>query len=142
MCAMTNAKPVETIMLGNGLVLEIYDHSRKAAGDRWLVKLVARIDIPIDRLSTETGTIKPDDIRALKASCGNYIRYEQKLERNFIDGKQKNAVFQGLMTSYLNGSQSYLSHPDFAKRCALREYRRRQERNTWYREGSHGEEKP
>jgi hypothetical protein len=142
MCAMTNGKPVETIMLGNGLMLEIYDYSRKMAGDRWLVKLVARINIPIDRLSTETGEITPDDISALKASSGNYIRYEQKLERNFIDGKQKNAVFQGLMTSYLNGSQSYLSHPDFAKRCALREYRRRQERNTWYREGSHGEEKP
>ena len=142
MTAMTNTNLIQTIRLDNGLMLEIYDHSRKVAGDRWLIKLVARIDIPIGRPAADAGEIKPDDITAIKASCGNYIRYEQKLERNFIDAKQKNAVFQELMTSYLNGAQAYLSHSDFPQRFAMREYRRRQQQNTWYREGSNGEEKP
>jgi hypothetical protein len=39
---------IKTIVLGNGLILEIYDHSRKVAGDRWLVKMVAKVDIPLD----------------------------------------------------------------------------------------------
>jgi hypothetical protein len=43
-----NDKLIKTIVLGNGLILEIYDHSRKIAGDRWLVKMVSKVDIPID----------------------------------------------------------------------------------------------
>jgi len=138
---MTNANPIRTIRLDNGLMLEIHDDSRHVAADRWLIKLVARIDIPVERLAADAGSITPDDINAIKASCGNYIRYEQNLERNFIDAKQKNAVFQELMTAYLNGTQGYLSHAHFPQRCALREYRRRQQQNTRYREGSNGAEK-
>ena len=40
-----NEKLIRTIVLGNGLILEIYDYSRKLAGDRWLVKIVSKIDI-------------------------------------------------------------------------------------------------
>ena len=43
-----NEKLIKTIALGNGLILEIYDHSRKVAGDRGLVKMISKIDIPID----------------------------------------------------------------------------------------------
>ena len=46
-----NEKLIKTIVLGNGLIIEIYDHSRKVAGDRWLVKMVAKVDIPIDYLT-------------------------------------------------------------------------------------------
>ncbi|MBW2027418.1 MAG: hypothetical protein JRI90_19205 [Deltaproteobacteria bacterium] len=41
-------KPVETIKLNNGIVVEVWDHSRVLAGDRWLVSLEARADIPLD----------------------------------------------------------------------------------------------
>ena len=54
MPAMANGNPLRTIPLGNGLMLEIYDQSRKVAGDRWLVKLVVKINIPIERLSGDT----------------------------------------------------------------------------------------
>ena len=36
---------MKTMDLDNGLKLEIYDISRKLAGDRWYVGMVARIDI-------------------------------------------------------------------------------------------------
>jgi len=45
-----NDKLIKTIVLGNGLILEIYDQSREIAGDRWLVKMAAKINIPIDPL--------------------------------------------------------------------------------------------
>jgi hypothetical protein len=140
--AMANSSPVRTILLGNGLTLEIFDQSRKVAGDRWLVKLVAKIDIPIGRLRTNPAKIERDDFNALKASCGDYIRYEQRHERNFVDGKQKDAVFHDLMTSFLNGSQRYLAHLDFPLRCALREYQKRKQQDTWFREGGAEDEKP
>lgn len=44
---------IKTIELSNGLKLNFYDISRKLAGDRWYVGLIARIDIPlIDSLLT------------------------------------------------------------------------------------------
>jgi len=139
---MTNGHPVRSVALENGLVLELYDQSCKVAGDRWLVKLVAKINIPVDRLPTDEGKCGQDDMHAFKAAFGDYIRYEQRLERNFVDGNQKDAVFYNLMTSFLNGSQRYLSHPEFPQRCALRQYRKQQQQNKWYREGSNGEKKP
>ena len=139
---MTNGSPVQTILLENGLVLELHDQSCQLAGDRWLVKLVAKINIPVDCLPTDDGKRGQDGMHAFKASCGDYIRYEQRRERNFVDGNQKDAVFRNLVTSFLKGAQRYLSHPDFPQRCALREFRRQHQRNSWYREGSNGEKKP
>jgi hypothetical protein len=138
---MAQESLVQTILLENGLILEIYDQSRKIAGDRWLVKLVAKIDIPIDRLPTDAGAIGADDFKALKAFFGNCIRFQQRRERNFVDGRQKNAVFKDLMNSFLTSSQRYLTHSDFPSRHALREYGKRRQRSSWYREGSNGREK-
>jgi len=38
---------IKTIELNNGLKLHFYDISRKLAGDRWYVGVIARIDIPL-----------------------------------------------------------------------------------------------
>ncbi|UCD78264.1 MAG: hypothetical protein JSW26_23085 [Desulfobacterales bacterium] len=138
---MAQESLVQTILLENGLILEMYDQSRKVAGDRWLVKLVAKIDIPIDRLQTDAGEIRADDFKVLQASLGNCIRFQQGRERNFVDGRQKNAVFNDLLNSFLTSSQRYLAHPDFPLRYALREFRKRQQQRTWYRERSNGQKK-
>jgi hypothetical protein len=39
-----NEKLIKTIVLKNGLKLEIYDQSRKIAGNRWLVKVEKKDD--------------------------------------------------------------------------------------------------
>jgi hypothetical protein len=38
---------IKTMELSNGLKLDFYDISRKLAGDRWYVGMIARIDIPL-----------------------------------------------------------------------------------------------
>ena len=129
-----NEKLIKTIVLGNGLILEIYDHSRKVAGDRWLVKMVAKVDIPIDYLSSITRgssklNLQIDELKKFFDAC---IRYEQKRERNFISEKEKDVVFNDLLTSYLKSSQAYLSHLDFPIRYAAREYSKKKQQSTWY----------
>ena len=44
---MSGHKVVASIPLENGLTLELLDASRLLAGDRWLVHLVARMEIPL-----------------------------------------------------------------------------------------------
>ena len=132
-----NEKLIKTIVLGNGLILEIYDHSRKVAGDRWLVKMVAKVDISTDYLTNDArGSSKPNfQIDELKKFFDVGIRYEQNRERNFISEKEKDNVFNDLLTSYLKSSQQYLSHPDFPIRHAAREYLKKKQQRTWYPEG-------
>jgi hypothetical protein len=56
------------IVLGNSLILEIYDQSRKITGDRWLVKMAAKIHIPVDRLHLGDGLNKQVSLNSLKES--------------------------------------------------------------------------
>ena len=125
-----NDRLIKTIVLGNGLILEIYDQSRKIAGGRWLVKMAVKIDIPIDRLHLGDNLNKQVSLNSLQESLGNYIRYEQKRERNFVGDQQKNAVFDDLVASFLASTREYLSHPHFAVRCAMREYLRQPQRKS------------
>ena len=133
-----NEKLIKTIVLGNGLILEIYDYSQKVAGDRWLVKMVAKVDISIDYL-----TDNPRESSKLNLQIGELkkffdacIRYEHKRERNFISEKEKDNVFNDLLTSYLESTQAYLSHPDFPIRYAAREYSKKKQQSRWYPEGN------
>ena len=133
-------KLVKTIVLENGLILEIYDHSRKIAADRWLVKMVSKVDIPIDYLIRNAGgssqlNLNIDELRNFFNAC---IRYVQKRERNFINETEKDTVFDDLLTSFLKSSQAYLSHPDFPVRYAVREYLKLKQRSSWYPEGNNG----
>ena len=41
-------KPEKTVKLDNGLILNLFDASRKIAGDRWFVSIVAQIEICVD----------------------------------------------------------------------------------------------
>ena len=118
---------IQTNVLKNGLILEIYDQSREIAGNRWLVKMAATIEIPIDRLHLGDGLNKQVDLNSLKKSFGNFVRYEQKRERNFIAEKEKNIVFDDLMSSFLTSTRRYLSHPNFAVRYAVKAYLKLQE---------------
>ena len=133
-----NEKLTKTIVLGNGLILEIYDHSRKVAGDRWLVKMVAKVDISIDYLTNNARgsshlNLKIEELKKLFDVC---IRYEQTRERNFISEEEKDIVFNDLLTSYLKSTQAYLSHPDFPIRYTAREYSKKKQQSTWYSEGN------
>jgi hypothetical protein len=130
-------KLIKTIVLGNGLILEIYDHSRNVAGDRWLVKMVSKIDIPIDYLirnarGSSKLNFQVDELKGFFDAC---VRYEHKRERNFISEKEKDVVFNDLLTSYIESTQAYLSHPDFPIRYAAREYSKKKQQSTWYPEG-------
>lgn len=124
-------KLMKTIDLENGLKLELYDNSRKIAGDRWRVAFVARIKLLLGDLNFNRngGFISQDQM--LK-SLGARLCFEQKRERNFIDEKEKDAVLRDLVDSFLSNSQSYLSHPNFPKRYVLKEYKKYMERQSWY----------
>ncbi len=113
---------IEQIQLDNGLVLDMYDRSRPVAGDRWMVGFAARIEVLVkpELLSDlATSNLSFEELRRVVGEKAVY-RYEKV--RNFIDAKQKDAVFSGLKRHFLETNLGYLSSAQFPRKLILRKY--------------------
>lgn len=115
-------KLIKTLDLENGLQLNIYDASRKLVGDRWLVSLIVRTDVPV------TETLKKDsrqpigNINEIKDILGDSVLFEKKREKKFVDTAAKETVFKELCDMFLNSLLDYLSKDIFPKQYVLKAY--------------------
>lgn len=112
---------IASIPLENGLTLEIKDYSRKVAADRWLIKLVARMEISVTDTGFSDKLPQPAPLDQLKAKLGDRIYHEYKVERNFVDGAVKESVLDHMLAGVLT-KKAYYSHPDFGPRCIIKEF--------------------
>ena len=101
------------------------------AGDRWLVSLIARIEIP-----TNDSLIKEDaspslNIDEIRKVLGEKLLFEQKRDKIFIDEKEKDEVMKEIQDSFLSSSLSYLSYSDFPKKYVLKKFNEKIKKNSW-----------
>jgi len=113
-----------------GLELEIFEISRKLAGDRWYVGFIARIEIPITYLAGHTDSSEVD-IEKMKDTLGETIRFEQKRDRHYIDEKEKDALLNSLIDDFLLCTLPYFSKKDFVKKYVLKAYKIKLEKASW-----------
>jgi len=116
-------KLFETITLDNNLDLEIRDLSRVIAGDRWLVSVEARINVPIKIEHLETLHDKEKILAIFKETFGREISYRYKQEKFFVDKNKKRDVFRENLERLKKSVLNYLSRPDFARKLVLSKYR-------------------
>lgn len=116
-------KLIKTIDLENGLQLNLYDGSRKLAGDRWLVSLIVRMDIPVTEALKKNGRESTESIDEIKGMLGDSVMFEKKREKIFIDKTEKETVFKELCDMFLNSSLNYLSKEIFPKQYILKTYK-------------------
>ncbi len=124
-------KLIKIIDLENGLKLKLYDVSRQLAGDRWLISLIARIEIP-----TSDSLLKGDaspllNIDEVRKVIGEKLLFEQKREKIFIDEKEKDEVMKEIQDSFLSSSLSYFSHSDFPKKYILKKFNEKIKKESW-----------
>lgn len=112
---------IERIPLDNGLNLELYNHSRPVAGDRWLVSLEARIEIEV-KPEYFTRPIEDVSFEVVKAILGEKVTYRYEKRRNFIAETEKEAILNGLKARFLDTTFGYLSSPGFPRRFIQRKY--------------------
>ena len=123
---------IKTIELSNGLKLNFYDISRKLAGDRWYVGVIAWIDIPlIDSLLTNQH-LSHYSVEEIRNALGESVRFKQKRERHYIDEREKDDLVNSLMDSFIKRTLNYLSHPDFPGKYVLKEFQAHRKRKTLY----------
>ncbi len=127
---------VKEMRLANGLELTIYDTSRRVAGDRWYVGLVARIPVPVEE-EDFAGWDEPAHLlfqEFVEQEGEPRVVFEIKKERNFIDQGEREAVFARLLSDLEAHCVEYMGHSRFAqgiKRKRLQEF---MERRRWWRE--------
>ena len=111
--------------------MEIYDISRKLAGDRWYVGMIARIDIPLTHFRSTEQLLPNYSVAEIRDALGETVRFQEKRERHYIDEREKDVMFQGMMDSFVKTTLSYLSHPDFPGRYVLKEFKANRKQQAW-----------
>ena len=117
---------VERETLANGLELQLMDASRKLMGDRWLVRFMARVQVPVTSKVLSQDQL-PESIEVLKAALGDSVTYEYVGERNFIDVNEKDKIFAQEKASFMESAYPYLNRSDFPTRFVVSQYRKKTE---------------
>jgi hypothetical protein len=116
-------KLIKTLNLENGLQLNVYDASRKLVGDRWLVSLIIRMDVPVAGALKKNNRESMENIDEIKDMLGDSVLFEKKREKIFVDTREKDIVFKDLYDTFLNSSINYLSKEIFPKQYILKIYK-------------------
>ena len=125
-------KLIQTVELKNRMKLIIYDCSRKLAGDRWLVKLIARMEIPVSGVLFHSASQLTETVNEIKNALGEKVFFEQKRERYFIDETEKETIFKELYDNFMKSTLDYLSNDAFPEKYVLKKFREKVEKDSSY----------
>jgi hypothetical protein len=103
-------KLIETITLPNGLILELWDKSRPMAGDRWLIALLAKVEVPVLPEYFSTLNNSEQAYRDLLAAYTDPLVFTQEKTRHFVDEKNIDDVL------------AELGNPRFASLYVMKKY--------------------
>jgi hypothetical protein len=122
---------IEKIALPNGLILEIWDKSHPMAGDRWLVSLLAKVEITVLPEYFSTLDDGEQAYRDLVAAHGNSLVFTQEKGRLFVDEGEAKEVLTRLHRSIEDNLAAYLGNPKFASLYVLKKYGDLRDRQNW-----------
>ena len=124
--------------LSNGLKLDFYDISRKLAGDRWYVGMVAGIDIPLTDWLLTNQILSNYSVEEVRNALGETVRFQEKRERHYIDEREKDPLLQIMMDSFIKSTLNYYSHSDFPVKYVLKEFKAHLKQQAWRRNDDRG----
>ena len=125
-------KLINTMELTNGMHLNFYDASRRLVGDRWLISLIIRMEIPVVEVLINDEEKFMDSVGEIKKVLGEKVLFEQKRDRIFVSESEKQTVFEEVYIFFIDSVLSYLSNKAFPKRYVLKKYREKVEQESWY----------
>jgi len=124
---------IKTIELENKLTLNLYDESVKMIGDRWIVTLVARIKVAVDKALTPENPLSLPSKDEIKKMLGKEVVFEQKSNRIFVDNDAKTNVLQELSDTFIENTLPYLSHADFPQRFLAKKIKEEKDKQLYKR---------
>jgi hypothetical protein len=119
----------------NRMVLGLYDHSRRIAGDRWVIRLhgEARISLNPDFFN-QVPEEDPELLRVVRERLGSELIFTLGRERNFISEEEKGAVMAEMLTRIHENLMTYLKHPSFPEKLFRKQYEEQRKKALLERE--------
>jgi len=117
--SMNSGRLLRKEVLANGLRLEIWDHCRPVAGERWYTRVETRIIIPVRQELPRELKSRADEI---VAAWGEEITFSHQEERNFIADSELPEVLQDMHDRILQLAPGYYGHKDFAAKFIRQRY--------------------
>jgi hypothetical protein len=133
---MSSPRLLDRQPLDNGLILEFWDYSRPLVGDRWFVRLEARIAI-----SVRAETLPPElkgHAAALVEALGEEIIFSQTEERNFIAASEAPVLLKKMQERILALAPGYFGHAEFAARFIRKKVAELEALQQWQRLDTRG----
>ena len=115
------ARLLERRELPNGVTLELWDESRRVAGDRWYVGVRAVVPVPLSEHQLDH--IAPEVVELIRTEVGEHLCFQCKEEKNFVVEGEVDSVRKEFKRVFLRNSLPYLSRPDFPSRFLSRKIR-------------------
>ncbi len=125
-------KMIEELRLENGLKVQFYDYSRRVAGDRWLIGLLVKIPMKVERQDFDSFDDAQGLYERFMEENGPELSFQLKKERNFIDEREKAKVFSSLLSNLKEHALSYLGHKDFSSNYKKKKIEEFKERLSWW----------
>lgn len=114
--------------LGNGVTFTITEQSRVIAADRWYVKVVGMVTLPLtDAAFAEIVEADPVLLARVRSRLGETLEHRLIRDRNFVDGAVKDAVVKELVAQLLETVGAYLEVEAFPARLMAGKYREARE---------------
>ncbi len=124
----------KSVEMENGLKLEIWNKSKVIAGDRWRISVVAQVDVPVEKAFSDGKVELPASIDEAREILGDSVLFEKKIERFFIDEKEKEELKKTMVESLFESVFPYLSREKFATRYISKEYVRLKQRRAFFKQ--------
>jgi hypothetical protein len=122
-------KLVKKIDLDNNQTLIILDASRMISEDAYVVRMKAKIEIPVEKDLFSEIELKEILFGDILDKIGKVTVYEHLSERNFIMAEDKDELFEKLLHDFFDTLLQYISMPDFPKKLILKQYKDKVDKN-------------
>jgi hypothetical protein len=116
-------EPIIAKKLANNLDIKITDHSRLIAADRWYVKIVCAVLMPLtDEHFADHQADGPELLAMIRRRMGVSACLELVQERHFIDAAVREEVSRDLLTRISDNMTGYLAAASFPGRLFAMRY--------------------
>ncbi len=105
----------EKIELPRGLVVLIWDRSRRIAADT--TKVEVEITMPVELKAEYFDSF--EDFELVRKVFGPELAFTYRKERTFVHNREKESLVRELIEDFKHDSLPYLARPDFPSRFAL-----------------------
>jgi hypothetical protein len=112
--------PIRTILLDNGLTLNVYDRTKRYYEAFYLVKLEVVCEVP---LNMDFFAVESDFLEA-KNLLGDFVVYRRVLEHMGVASSELDNAKKSLLRNFEQNSIPYFAAADFPKKIAVSEFNR------------------